>query len=42
VGDHHCADHEEEDREERGEGDYDAFVESVHTAGGDAVFGAEV
>jgi hypothetical protein len=42
VVDHHCADYEEDDGEERGEGDHDAFVESVCAASGRAVFGAKV
>jgi hypothetical protein len=40
--DYHCADYEEDDGEERGERDHDAFVESVRAAGGKAVFGAKV
>jgi hypothetical protein len=42
VGEHHCADHEEEDSEERGQGDHYAFVQSVRAAGGKTVFGAKV
>jgi hypothetical protein len=42
VVDHHCTDYEEDYGEERGERDYNAFVESIQAAGGKAVFGAKV
>ena len=40
--DHHCADYEEHDGEERGERNHDAFVEGVPAASGKTVFSAKV